>query len=71
MFETQSIEIPITMTKESSMNRALELAAVQAIFHRQYNTDRATRFVVKATGVSAQQAEQALRNVMLSYRATK
>lgn len=50
------------------MSRALELAAIQAIFHRQYSTDRATRFVVKATGVNAHQAEQALRDVMLSYK---
>lgn len=56
------------MTKESTMSRALELAAIQAIFHRQYSTDRATRFVVKATGVNAHQAEQALRDVMLSYK---
>jgi hypothetical protein len=59
------------MTKESTMSRALELAAIQAIFHRQYSTDRATHFVTKATGVTPQVAERALREVMLSYKTQK
>ena len=53
------------------MSRALELAATQAIFHRQYNTERATHFVVKSTGVTPQVAERALREVMLSYKTQK
>lgn len=50
------------------MSRALELAAIQAIFHRQYNTDRAVRFVTQSAGVSQTVALDALKQVMTSYR---
>ena len=50
------------------MSKALEQTATVAIFHRQLSTDRAIRFVVSHTGVSADTAEQALRSVMISYK---
>jgi hypothetical protein len=50
------------------MSRALELAAIQAIFHRQYNTDRAVRFVTQEAGVSPEVAKGALQQVMTAYR---
>jgi hypothetical protein len=50
------------------MSKTLELAATVAIFHRQLSTDRAVRFVVQETGVTADAAERALRSVMISYK---
>jgi hypothetical protein len=47
----------------------IESAANTAIFQRQLSFDRAVRFVVRETGVQPEQAEQALRGVMLWYRA--
>lgn len=47
----------------------LEHAANTAIFGRQMSFDRAVRFVVQETGVKREQAESALRGVMLWYRA--
>lgn len=47
----------------------IEGAANTAIFERQLSFDRAVRFVVRETGVQREQAEQALRGVMLWYRA--
>lgn len=46
----------------------IEQAANTAIFQRQLSFDRAVRFVVQETGVKREQAETALRGVMLWYR---
>jgi hypothetical protein len=46
----------------------IEQAANTAIFQRQLPFDRAVRFVVQDTGVKREQAETALRSVMLWYR---
>jgi hypothetical protein len=46
----------------------IEKAANTAIFERQLPFDRAVRFVVQETGVRREQAEIALRGVMLWYR---
>ena len=50
------------------MSKALELAATAAVFQRQLSTDRAVRFVISQTGVGAEQAAQAVRFVMTSYK---
>ena len=47
----------------------IEQAANTAIFERQLSFDRAVRFVVRETGVQPEQAQSALRGVMLWYRA--
>lgn len=47
----------------------IEQAANTAIFGRQLSFERAVRFVVQETGVQREQAEKALRGVMLWYRA--
>lgn len=46
----------------------LEQAANTAIFERQLSFDRAVRFVIQETGVGTEQAQTALRGVMLWYR---
>lgn len=46
----------------------IEQAANTAIFERQLSFTRAVRFVVQETGVQREQAESALRGVMLWYR---
>lgn len=51
------------------MNRALEQAAHFAVWQMQFSTDRAVKYVTKRTGVSADEAQQAIRQVILWYRA--
>jgi hypothetical protein len=46
------------------MSATLEQAAIEAIYHRQLNTERAVRYVTTQTGVGAEQAMTALRQVM-------
>jgi hypothetical protein len=46
------------------MSAILEQAAIEAIYHRQLNTDRAVRYVTIQTGLSADLALTALRQVM-------
>lgn len=50
------------------MSQSLEQAAIEAVFHRQLSTERATRYVATQAGVSAEQALEALQFVMTSYR---
>ena len=50
------------------MSTKLELAAIQAVFHRQLSTDRAVRYVTTEAGVSEDQALDAIRHVMVSYK---
>lgn len=46
-------------------------AANQAIFHLQFNTNEAIRYVVKESGVSPKEAGQALKQVMTGYKKIK
>lgn len=48
---------------------ALEQAANFAVWQMQFSTDRAVKYVTKQTGVSAEQAQQAVRKATLWYRA--
>ena len=50
------------------MSARVEQAAIEAVYHRQLNTDRAVRYVSAQTGVDAEQALQALRSVMIVRR---
>jgi len=50
------------------MSASLEQAAIEAVFHRQLNTDRAVRYVTTETGVTSEQAQAALRYVMIGYK---
>jgi len=50
------------------MSQHLEITAIQAVFHRQLNTERAIKYVVVKTGVSPDQARSALQTVMTAYK---
>jgi hypothetical protein len=50
------------------MSAILEMAAIQAVYHRQLNTDRAVRYVTTQTGVNEKQALDALRQVMVASK---
>jgi hypothetical protein len=50
------------------MSANLELFAVQAVFHRQLNTERAVRYVITKTGVSQDEALSAVCSVMVAYK---
>lgn len=51
------------------MSSSLEQAAQFAIWQMQFSTDRAVKYVTRRTGVSADEAQQAIRQVILWYRA--
>ena len=51
------------------MNTALEQATHFAIWQMQFSTDRAVKYVIKHAGVSAEEAQQAIRRAVLWYRA--
>jgi len=57
------------LTSNGRIMSQVEQAANTAIFGRQLSFDRAVRFVIQETGVQREQAEKALRGVMLWYRA--
>ena len=50
------------------MSATLEMAAIEAIYHRQLNTDRAVRHVITETGITEAEALLALRQVMTGYK---
>ena len=50
------------------MSADLERFAVQAVFHRQLNTERAVRYVITKTGVGEAEALSAVRSVMVAYK---
>jgi hypothetical protein len=50
------------------VNPALEQAAHFAVWQMQFSTDRAVKYVTKRTGVSADEAQQAIRRAVLWYR---
>ena len=51
------------------MSHAVEQAAHFAVWQMQFSTDRAVKYVTKRTGVSAVEAQQAIRRAVLWYRA--
>jgi len=53
------------------MREQVLTAANQAIFHLQFNTNEAVRYVVKEAGVSPKEAGQALKQVMTGYKQSK
>jgi len=58
----QNLSTP-TLTKEIIMSESLKDAVIQAVFHRQLNTDRAVKFIVSETGVTPTVAVTALKQV--------
>jgi hypothetical protein len=50
------------------MSEQTLIAATQAIFHLQLNTQDAIRYVVKHAGVDSKHAGQALKQVMVGYK---
>lgn len=46
----------------------LELAAIEAVFHRQLNTNEAVRFIMKQVGVDSTTAERSITEAATHYK---
>jgi len=55
-------------TKENTMSEQTLSAANAAIFHLQFDTKDAIRYVIKHASVSPAEAGQAIKSVMVGYK---